>query len=203
LGIGKYSPMTEYSIVMPRACARCGLRDPEPGMDSGAKRYAIRISGSIPTGVDALPPFAAAARCRQRSRTHGHDQYQRPSPTTWPALARSNGSGFRFRMRLLPYGIIERSTMYYILFYTTVDDYVERRTPFRDEHLAYARAAQDRGELILAGALAEPADSAVLVFKADSPRPAEDFARGDVYVREGVVTAWKVRPWTVVIGGDR
>jgi uncharacterized protein len=93
--------------------------------------------------------------------------------------------------------------MYFILFYTTVDDYVERRVPYREEHLAYARAAQERGELMMAGALADPADSAVLVFKGDSPLPAEDFARGDVYVREGVVKAWSVRPWTVVIGGDR
>jgi uncharacterized protein YciI len=90
--------------------------------------------------------------------------------------------------------------MYYILFYTTADDYLERRGAFRTEHLAYAEAAHERGELVIAGALAEPADSAVLIFKADSPSPAEDFARNDVYVKNGVVTAWQVRPWTVVIG---
>lgn len=91
--------------------------------------------------------------------------------------------------------------MYYILFYDTAADYLERRGQFREEHLAYARAAQDRGELLLAGALADPADRAVLVFRAESPQVAEDFARGDVYVRNGVVTAWEVRPWTVVVGG--
>ncbi len=91
--------------------------------------------------------------------------------------------------------------MHYILFYTTVADYIERRAPYRDEHLAYAQAAAARGELIMAGALAEPADSAVLVFKTDSPAAAEEFAKGDVYVREGVVVSWQVRPWTVVIGG--
>jgi uncharacterized protein YciI len=90
--------------------------------------------------------------------------------------------------------------MYYILFYTTADDYLERRALYRDEHLAYARAAYDRGELVLAGALADPADRALLVFKGDSPAAAEEFARGDVYVRNGVVVAWEVRPWAVVIG---
>jgi uncharacterized protein YciI len=91
--------------------------------------------------------------------------------------------------------------VHYILFYDVCDDYLEKRAPFRDEHLAYARAAEARGELFLAGALAEPADGAVLVFRGDSPAAAESFARGDVYVRQGVVTKWRVRPWTVVIGG--
>ena len=92
--------------------------------------------------------------------------------------------------------------MYFILFYTTAEDYLERRTQYREEHLAYARAAQERGALVIAGALADPPDMAVLVFRADSPAVAEEFARNDVYVRNGVVTGWKVRPWTVVIGGQ-
>jgi uncharacterized protein len=91
--------------------------------------------------------------------------------------------------------------MHYILFYDTSEDYLLRRAPFRDTHLAYAREAQERGELVMAGALADPADGAVLVFRADGPEVAEEFARGDIYVREGVVTSWRVRPWTVVIGG--
>ena len=90
--------------------------------------------------------------------------------------------------------------MYHILFYTTADDYLERRGAFREEHLTYARAAHARGELQLAGALTDPADMAVLVFRGESPDVAEEFARNDVYVREGVVTAWEVRRWTVVIG---
>ena len=91
--------------------------------------------------------------------------------------------------------------MHYLLLYTTAPDYLERRGAYRDEHLAYAQAAHERGELLLAGALADPADAAVLVFRSDGPEAAEAFAQGDVYVREGVVTAWEVRPWTVVIGG--
>ena len=50
-------------------------------------------------------------------------------------------------------------------------------------------------------ALAEPADSAVLVFKGEKPRVAEEFARNDPYVKNGLILEWKVRPWTVVIGG--
>jgi uncharacterized protein YciI len=90
--------------------------------------------------------------------------------------------------------------MYYLLFYKTVDNYVEKRAPHREEHLAYADAAHDRGGLVMAGALDEPADGAVLVFKGDDSGVAESFAKNDPYVKAGLITEWNVRPWTVVIG---
>lgn len=92
--------------------------------------------------------------------------------------------------------------MYYILFYKTVDNYVERRKPFRDEHLKLAMEAYNNGSIVLAGALADPADEAVLVFKGDSPAVAEAFALNDPYVKNGLISEWTVRPWTVVIGGE-
>ena len=90
--------------------------------------------------------------------------------------------------------------MHWILFYDVVDDYVERRQPFRADHLAKARAAHEAGDLVMAGALADPPDGAVLVFRGDSPDAAEEFARADPYVREGIVRQWRVRRWTVVVG---
>jgi uncharacterized protein YciI len=91
---------------------------------------------------------------------------------------------------------------YFALFYHVVDDYVSRRTPYREEHLRLAREAHRRGELLLGGAFAEPADAALLVFRAAERSTVEDFARRDPYVTSGLVTRWEVRPWTVVIGGD-
>lgn len=90
--------------------------------------------------------------------------------------------------------------MHWLLRYDVTDDYLERRVPFRAEHLAHAREAHERGELLLAGALSEPADGAVLVFRTETAEPVEAFARADPYVREGVVTAWTVRRWNVVVG---
>lgn len=90
---------------------------------------------------------------------------------------------------------------HWLLIYDLVDDYLERRAPLRPEHLALAEAAQARGELVMAGALAEPADRAVLVFRSDDAGAAEAFAHADPYVRDGLVESWQVRPWTVVIGG--
>ena len=89
---------------------------------------------------------------------------------------------------------------HWLLLYDLVDDYLERRGALRPEHLALAEAAHDRGELVMAGALADPADRALLVFRADDAGPAEAFAGADPYVREGLVRSWQVRPWTVVIG---
>lgn len=92
--------------------------------------------------------------------------------------------------------------MYYILSYKTVDNYVERRQPFREEHLGLAQRAYNDGSLVMAGALADPADGAVLVFKGESPEVAEAFAKNDPYVKNGLITEWNVRQWMVVIGGE-
>ena len=90
--------------------------------------------------------------------------------------------------------------MHWLLIYDLVDDYLDRRPPLRDEHLGLATAAHERGELVMAGALADPPDRAVLLFKAGDAGPAEAFAAADPYVEAGLVTRWRVRSWTVVIG---
>jgi len=91
---------------------------------------------------------------------------------------------------------------YYALFYYVVDDFVSGRSPYRSEHLRLGREASLRGELLLAGALDHPTDSALLVFRTAEKRVVEDFARRDPYVTNGLVTRWEVRPWTVVIGNE-
>ena len=92
--------------------------------------------------------------------------------------------------------------MHYLLLYDYVDNAVERRAPFREGHLGLARESVARGELLLGGAFAEPVDGAALVFRADDPSPVEDFVRRDPYVANGVVTRWRIRPWTVVVGAQ-
>jgi len=91
---------------------------------------------------------------------------------------------------------------YYALLYETGDDFVARRAPFREEHLKLAQAAHQRSELLLAGALGDPVERALLIFRCESPDPARTFAENDPYVRSGAVKRWEVAPWNVVIGGD-
>jgi len=92
--------------------------------------------------------------------------------------------------------------MHYLLFYEVGDDYVSRRAEFRDAHLEKAWKAYERGELLLGGALANPVDGAVLLFRGDSAEVAEKFAKADPYVTNGVVKRWHVREWTTVVGKD-
>ena len=92
--------------------------------------------------------------------------------------------------------------MYTVLFYQTVENYKEKRTPFREQHLAYAAEYHERGLLLLAGAYDEPADGAMLVFKANDSKLAENFAKNDPYVIHGLIKGWFVRKWNVVIGDN-
>jgi len=92
--------------------------------------------------------------------------------------------------------------MHYLLFYEVGDDYISRRAEFREVHLEKAWEATERGELLLGGALANPVDGAVLLFRGDSADVAEKFAKADPYVTSGVVKRWHVREWTTVVGKD-
>ncbi len=92
---------------------------------------------------------------------------------------------------------------YYALLYDLVDDMVNRRVPFREEHLRLAREARERGELVLAGALTEPVDRALLVFHVDDKSKVEAFALKDPYVVNGLAKKWEVRPWNVVVGNEQ
>jgi uncharacterized protein len=92
--------------------------------------------------------------------------------------------------------------LYFALFYDVVDDFPARRVPFRDEHLRLAREAYARGEILLAGALDDPPDRALIVFRADDKSVPESFAREDPYVVNGLVKHWAVRSWNVVVGNQ-
>jgi uncharacterized protein YciI len=92
--------------------------------------------------------------------------------------------------------------LHYLLTYDVVSDYVTRRAPLRAAHIALARAAVAKGDLVLGGALGNPPDAVALLFQGESPAAAEAFARDDPYVQNGLVTGWRVREWTTVVGKD-
>jgi len=92
--------------------------------------------------------------------------------------------------------------VHYLLIYDLAGDYLERRAEFRSAHLKLAWEAQERGEIVIAGALSDPADHAILMFKCDSPATVRQFAETDPYVTNGLVKAFHVRPWNTVVGED-
>jgi uncharacterized protein len=91
---------------------------------------------------------------------------------------------------------------YFALFYELVNDFIARRDPLRQEHLRLVKEAHSRGELLMAGALAEPADRALLVFQCSNRAIPETFAKADPYVANGLVAKWEVRPWNNVLGNE-
>ncbi len=92
--------------------------------------------------------------------------------------------------------------MYFVLRYdSVVDDYVNRRAPFRSEHLRLLREAHARGEVVMAGAVGDEPDGAIIIFRAETPEVAERFVTHDPYVTNGLILTWRVQPWNVVVGG--
>lgn len=89
---------------------------------------------------------------------------------------------------------------HFLLFYDFAPDYLERRGQFREAHLRKAWASHTAGNLVLGGAFADPADGAAVLFKGTSPSVAEEFAKSDPYVMNGLVTGWRVREWSTVAG---
>jgi uncharacterized protein YciI len=83
-----------------------------------------------------------------------------------------------------------------VLMYTYVPDILERRVPYREEHLAKIGAAKEDGRIVMAGPIGDPPTGGLLVF---NERDAADaFARNDPYVEAGLVTEWRVEPWKLV-----
>jgi uncharacterized protein len=84
----------------------------------------------------------------------------------------------------------------HVLFYEYVDDILERREPFRAEHLAALHAGKEDGRILMAGPLGDPPIGAAIVF--GDRAAAEAFAESDPYVSGGLVTRWRVELWTLV-----
>lgn len=89
---------------------------------------------------------------------------------------------------------------HFLLFYDYVPDILEKRGPHRAGHLALAKEAVERGKLMLAGAFADPVDGAAFLWTVDDKAPIEAFVAADPYVAAGLVTSWRIRPWTTVVG---
>jgi uncharacterized protein YciI len=88
--------------------------------------------------------------------------------------------------------------MMYALFYDYVDNIVERRKPHREQHLALYREWKEDGRLVMGGAVGDPPYGGLIVFDVEDPSEVEAFVAVDPYVREALVTGWRVERWAVV-----
>jgi uncharacterized protein len=88
---------------------------------------------------------------------------------------------------------------HHILFYEYVEDMLERRVPYREAHLARIYDERDAGRVVMAGALGDPPHGGAIVFRGADPEAIEAFVRADPYVQAGLVTAWRVERWNLVV----
>jgi uncharacterized protein YciI len=92
---------------------------------------------------------------------------------------------------------------YYALIYHVTEDYITRRGQFREEHLRLANELAQRGDLVLGGALSDPYDTALLIFRVPDPSVIEQFVHNDPYHKNGLVMSWEIREWNVVVGSEK
>jgi uncharacterized protein YciI len=84
--------------------------------------------------------------------------------------------------------------MKFVLWGTYCADALQRRTPFREEHLEGLRRQQEEGVLITLG----PTEGSTHVFgiyEAENQAAVETLVHNDVYWRNGIWTAFEVHPW--------
>ena len=87
----------------------------------------------------------------------------------------------------------------FILEYSYVSDILEKRTPYRAEHLALAEALCKEGVLIAAGPFTPPS-GAVFLFNTNDKKIITNFVENDPYVKAKLVTDYQIKEWNVVIG---
>lgn len=90
-------------------------------------------------------------------------------------------------------------TKFYLLQYKYAPEILEKRGPFRAEHLQLARDLKAEGKLVMAGALMDPVDSAVFVFSTNDKSVIEDFVKNDPYVKNDLVTGHSIREYAVAV----
>ncbi len=89
------------------------------------------------------------------------------------------------------------SGRYLILFYDYVADIVERRGEYRPAHLAHVGEYKQDNRVVAGGALGDPPTGAAIVFRTESQDEVTAFVESDPYFTAGLVTSWRVVPWTV------
>jgi uncharacterized protein len=84
--------------------------------------------------------------------------------------------------------------MMYVLFYESADDVLSKAPAHFPAHAARYEEFQNAGTLLMVGAFANPQEEGSMAIFT-TREAAEEFARGDPFVLNGVVRNWHVREW--------
>jgi len=86
-------------------------------------------------------------------------------------------------------------TPHWLLQYTYTDNVLEKRVPHRPDHLKLAGEFKKAGKMVMGGALGD-LTGATVIFR--NKEDAEEFVSQDPYVKNGIVTDYVVKEWSVV-----
>lgn len=91
--------------------------------------------------------------------------------------------------------------MQYILKYSYIPEVLEKRGPFREEHLGLAKQLIAEGTCLSGGPTSTPGvevpSGALFIFTTEAA--AEEFVAKDPYVSNGIVTDHSIEEWNVVV----
>ena len=88
----------------------------------------------------------------------------------------------------------------FVLLYESADDVLSKAPPHFPAHRARLEEFHARGDLLLVGTFGDPQNEGSMAVFA-SREAAEEFARDDPFILNGVVRAWQIREWHEVLGG--
>ena len=83
----------------------------------------------------------------------------------------------------------------FVLWGTYCADVLDKRAPFRDEHLARLQQLKDAGSLVTLGPTTD-LSRVFGIFEGESAEAVEALVKADVYWREGIWTSVEIHPWT-------
>jgi uncharacterized protein len=88
----------------------------------------------------------------------------------------------------------------FVVIYRYVPDMEHRRLPHREGHLRWLHELAEQGLALLAGAIQDPLDSAVLVVRATDLYEARRLLIDDPYAKANLITEVVTRPIALAIG---
>ncbi len=90
-------------------------------------------------------------------------------------------------------------TKRYVLFYQSADDLGSKAPAHFPAHLVRVKEFNGRGTLLMVGTFGNPQEEGAMgIFT--TREAAEEFAKGDPFVVNGVVRTWKVLEWNESLG---
>jgi uncharacterized protein len=80
----------------------------------------------------------------------------------------------------------DKQTKYYMLYYKLVPDILEKRMPFKDEHMRILKELSSKG-LVFVGAEVKEGFPAVFMFEGKNDEILHEWLRRDPYINNGLV----------------